>query len=115
MQINHQTPEKLDRQINGSLDVHGIFPTMQGEGPYAGTRALFVRLAGCNLQCSYCDTDYTSQRERIDYETLVDKVISLWHPGELVVITGGHFSRTASPIVKSVLYAVPRRAESVSA
>lgn len=35
-----------------------IFSSFQGEGPYAGRRQIFVRLAGCPLSCSYCDTAY---------------------------------------------------------
>ena len=39
-----------------SLFVTSMFFTLQGEGPYAGMPALFIRLAKCNLVCSFCDT-----------------------------------------------------------
>jgi 7-carboxy-7-deazaguanine synthase len=39
-----------------SLFVTSMFFTLQGEGPYAGLPALFIRLAKCNLDCSFCDT-----------------------------------------------------------
>ncbi len=44
-----------------------IFCSVQGEGPYVGTRQAFVRFSGCNLNCNYCDTNFESQ-EACDYE-----------------------------------------------
>lgn len=89
MHINVQPIEKLSHREDHSLDVHSVFHTIQGEGPLTGHPAIFVRLAGCNLQCPLCDTDYTSTRERVSPEALVKRVRAL-HPGpRLVVITGG--------------------------
>ena len=39
-----------------------LFSSYQGEGPYAGTRQIFVRLSGCHLRCSYCDTPASWER-----------------------------------------------------
>lgn len=89
MHINIQPIEKRDHSSDSSLEVHSVFYTIQGEGPLTGHPAIFVRLAGCNLQCPLCDTDYTSKRERMSPEALVKRVRNL-HPGpRLVVITGG--------------------------
>lgn len=87
--INVQPIEKADHRDDHSLEVHSVFYTIQGEGPLTGHPAVFVRLAGCNLQCPGCDTDYTSKRERMSPEVLVQRVQAA-HPGpRLVVITGG--------------------------
>lgn len=50
-----------------SLVVSEVFgPTVQGEGPHVGQRAAFVRLGGCNLTCTWCDTPYTWDGTRFD-------------------------------------------------
>ena len=51
MAINIQPIEKRELSTDGSVQVHSIFYTLQGEGPFAGQPAVFVRLAGFNLQC----------------------------------------------------------------
>ena len=42
------------------MQIAEIFESIQGEGPWAGTRSLFIRTSGCNLRCWFCDTPYTS-------------------------------------------------------
>lgn len=89
--LNEQPPEKKVFGIQTELDVHSVFATIQGEGPFCGTPAVFVRLAGCNLQCPGCDTDYTSKRTRMNVAELlqlIEMTRSTVDPG-LVVITGG--------------------------
>lgn len=91
--MNLQSIEKQNLLSDGSLWVHSIFYTIQGEGPFAGTPAVFVRLAGCNLQCPGCDTEYTSQRSLWTVDEIVEHVNETLdgQGGEkpLVVITGG--------------------------
>jgi organic radical activating enzyme len=60
-------PEKGD---GGSLFVQEIFPTVQGEGPYTGVPSVFIRLGGCNLACSFCDTEFESYEEQSLQEIL---------------------------------------------
>lgn len=87
--MNHQAPEKsIKYRPTGELDVHSIFPTIQGEGPFSGHRAVFIRLAGCNLQCPLCDTQYTKGRKLQSVESIIDEVVAYQLNG-LVVITGG--------------------------
>ena len=71
------------------LKVHSIFETIQGEGPYVGTPSVFIRLSGCNLACSFCDTEFENYSI---YKThhIVDEVLNLvGFTKKLVVITGG--------------------------
>jgi 7-carboxy-7-deazaguanine synthase len=89
LHINIQPIEKSDQREDGSVEVHSIFYTIQGEGPLTGHPAVFVRLAGCNLQCPACDTEYTSKRELMTPEEIVRRVAKLVQSPRLVVITGG--------------------------
>lgn len=109
MNQNNQAPDRINVQPSGALSVHHIFPTLQGEGPFAGTPAIFVRLAGCNLQCPLCDTDYTSKRETIGPVDLFWRVDALTsqiprRQGPLVVITGGEpFRQNLLPFIRELL------------
>ena len=88
------------------LEVHSVFYTIQGEGPYAGMPAVFVRLYGCNLQCPLCDTDYTSERLEWAAYNLATYIVSLYKAptDPLVVITGGEPLRQyLRPLVTELL------------
>ena len=71
------------------LRVTEVFESLQGEGPFCCRRALFIRLAGCNLRCPFCDTPYSldpRSGEPAPLEELVERAAR--HRG-LVVLTGG--------------------------
>lgn len=77
MRANNQPIEKRTTMFaNGheKLDIHSVFYTIQGEGPFCGTPAVFIRLAGCNLQCPACDTNYTLGRELMDTDEICNLV-----------------------------------------
>ncbi|UXO93777.1 radical S-adenosylmethionine protein [Pseudanabaena phage Pan1] len=76
------------------LMVTSIFVTMQGEGPYSGLPAVFVRLSKCNLACSFCDT-YFDQGDWFSLEELNRRVEDMVWDSPLsqdeyvLIITGG--------------------------
>ncbi|MGO9138422.1 MAG: radical SAM protein [Syntrophales bacterium] len=70
------------------LKVNEIFYSVQGESSYAGKPCVFVRLTGCNLRCSYCDTRYAYEEgEDLEIEEIINRITS--HRCILVEITGG--------------------------
>lgn len=71
-----------------SLKIKEIFKSIQGESTYAGLPCVFIRLAGCNLRCSYCDTPEAWENGR-EME-LGDVLNRAEEPGvQLIEITGG--------------------------
>ena len=52
-----------ENQITSSVNIKEIFTSIQGEGPYVGVNQLFIRFCKCNLNCNYCDTDFTGGME----------------------------------------------------
>jgi 7-carboxy-7-deazaguanine synthase len=70
------------------LQLSEIFYSIQGEGTWTGTPAVFVRLAGCNLACDFCDTDYAT-KFFASVDDVVAKVRELGGDCPMVVLTGG--------------------------
>lgn len=69
------------------LAPQGVFLTVQGEGAMLGVPQVFVRLAGCNVNCLNCDTDYTVA-ERVGVRELVRRVVNAGSV-KWVWVTGG--------------------------
>lgn len=90
--FGHNERVKKDFAGGSALAVNSIFSTIQGEGPFAGKPAIFLRLAQCNLACTFCDTEFERQRIYSPQE-LVDAIYdvrlnTIGNP-TLLVITGG--------------------------
>lgn len=78
----------------GTYWVQEVFATIQGEGPLTGMPAVFIRMAGCNLRCHFCDTDFESSKWNPTLTELGEKIIDArnakWPPPiTLAVLTGG--------------------------
>jgi 7-carboxy-7-deazaguanine synthase len=71
------------------MQITEIYKSIQGESTHAGLPCVFVRLTGCNLRCSWCDSEYTfTGGHRMSMEEVLEEVEHL-SPGGLVEITGG--------------------------
>jgi|SRR5438309_8079406 len=67
-----------------------IYKSLQGESTYTGVPCIFVRLAGCNLRCTWCDSEYTFQGGRkMASDEIMAEVQRLSPSGGFVEITGG--------------------------
>lgn len=72
------------------MQITEIYKSLQGESTYAGLPCVFVRFTGCNLRCSWCDSEYTfSGGRRMSSEEVFAEVARLSPSGGLVEITGG--------------------------
>lgn len=72
--------------MNKTYRVNEIFYSLQGEGFYTGTPAVFLRLSGCNRRCPFCDTDFSASTAMTAPE-IADAVAKF--PSRHLVITGG--------------------------
>lgn len=81
--------------------VNDIFSSLQGEGHHTGRAATFVRFAGCNLRCPFCDTDFTHYRE-MSAEEIVKNVKQ--YTTRFVVLTGGEPSLQVDDTLVAALH-----------
>lgn len=91
------------------LQLAEIFYSIQGEGAFSGTPAVFVRLAGCNLACDFCDTDY-SLKFFAAVQDVAARVRELGGDCPMVILTGGEpLAQRETPALIDALRAAGKR------
>ena len=100
----------IEHDLSGArLRIHSIFHTIQGEGPLAGLPCVFIRLAGCNLRCHFCDTAFDEHWEHPQtIEHILKNVSTVAGKNQgarkLVVITGGEpLLQNITPLIGELL------------
>ena len=89
-------------QRGGVLRLNEIFHSIQGESTWAGEPCIFVRLAGCHLRCTWCDTEYAFREgSRRELEEVLEEVLAIDCP--LVELTGGE------PLLQKTVHELERR------
>ena len=85
-----------------SWKVNEIFYSIQGEGRHTGMPAVFVRLAGCSMNCPFCDTKYAARDGKTMSAPELLAALSAW-PAQAVIITGGEPTEQDLPALIAVL------------
>lgn len=88
------------------MQIVEIYRSIQGESSFAGVPCIFVRLAACNLRCSWCDSEYTFIGGKKMSAAEVEKAIVALAPSGLVEFTGGEpmlQARELVPLMQRVL------------
>lgn len=85
------------------LKVNEIFMSIQGESTFVGLPCAFIRLCGCNLRCSYCDTTYAYDKGKYMEINSICEAIS-GYGTDLVCLTGGEplFQNASSALVREL-------------
>jgi 7-carboxy-7-deazaguanine synthase len=80
------------------INISEIFYSLQGESSYMGFPCIFIRFAGCNLRCSYCDSTFSYEtKDRLTVEQILQQ-IRKFKPVKLIEITGGE------PLLQNEVY-----------
>ncbi len=86
----------------GSLLIHEIYRSLQGESTFAGLPCVFIRLTTCHMRCVYCDTPHAfAQGEVLSLDQVIERALELGDP--LVEITGGE------PLLQAEVYPLMTR------
>lgn len=86
------------------IKINEIFKSIQGESTYAGLPCTFIRLAGCNLRCTYCDTNYAYYHGReLTDEEIISKIQE--YGVNCIEFTGGEplLQEETPPLLKTLL------------
>nr|MDA8164823.1 radical SAM protein [Desulfobacteraceae bacterium] len=87
-------------ELEPRLTISELFYSIQGETSYAGYPCAFIRLAGCNLRCSYCDARYTYEEEGREMPLSEVLAFAASFPVALVGVTGGE------PLLQENIYSL---------
>src|SRR5271165_7037458 len=94
--------QPLETKPAGSLLIHEIYRSLQGESTFAGLPCVFIRLTACHLRCVYCDTPHAfHQGETMSLDEVVARALELGD--DLVEITGGE------PLLQDEVYPLMTR------
>ena len=89
------------------MQIIEIYKSLQGESTYSGLPCVFVRLTGCNLRCTWCDSEYTfTGGKKMTLEDVLAEVKRLSSSGGFVEITGGEpmlQEREAVPLMQRLI------------
>lgn len=83
------------------MKVNEIFYSLQGEGHFTGTPAVFIRFSGCNLRCPFCDTSHAEAAEMTPEEIVA---AASAYPARHAVLTGGEPSMQVTPQLVELLH-----------
>jgi organic radical activating enzyme len=99
MNVQPISKQQINRDgVHTPLEIAHIFDSIQGEGPWQGLPVTFIRMAGCNLCCTWCDTDY-----RIRVLAYVDDFEHKKLKQHIVITGGEPFRQNITPLVQLLI------------